>query len=49
MCHWQFANTADLTADVAAFFQGNAQVDPREYFPRVTEFKREMYKDRPQV
>lgn len=48
LCTWNFASGSELTADVDAFFQGSASVDPREYFAKVTEFKRKMYEDKPQ-
>lgn len=46
-CSWQFADSDTLQADIDAFYQGSALVDARNYFPRVTEFKQDMYKDKP--
>lgn len=47
LCTWDFADTPRLHEDIDAFVQGRAQVDPREFYPRVTEFKHDMYKDKP--
>lgn len=47
-CSWDFISSEELHSDVTAFFQGTATVDPRRYFARVTEFKQDMYKDKPQ-
>ena len=47
LCTWDFNETPELQADIDAFVQGRAQVDPRDFYPRVTEFKRDMYKDKP--
>jgi len=49
VCTWDFdPKDPKVKEDIAAFFQNEALVDPKEFFPKVTEFKRKMYEDRPQ-
>jgi hypothetical protein len=47
LCRWFFEDGKELRDAIDGFFAGTAQVDPREYFPRVVEFKRNMYWDNP--
>jgi hypothetical protein len=47
MCRWTFQRTETFKEDMDSFFKGQAQVDPREFFPKVTEFKRAMYREKP--
>jgi hypothetical protein len=47
LCKWFFEDTAELKEDIDTFFNDEAKVNPREFFPRVTEFKRHMYEDNP--
>lgn len=46
MCEWTFTSSKELLSDIDDFYAGEGKVDAREYFPKVTEFKRKMYEDK---
>lgn len=47
LCKWFFEDSKEIREAIALFFDNEALVNPREFFPRVTEFKRHMYEDNP--
>lgn len=47
LCSWLFQDSPRMESDIEEFYAGEARVNPREYFNKMTEFKRDMYKDRP--
>lgn len=42
-CCWVFAETEDLTDEVAIYRDGEASVNPREFYRVMNEVKREMF------
>ena len=48
LCRWVFEDTQSLRATMSEYESGMARVDPRNYFPKVTEFKRFVYDSKPE-
>lgn len=48
VCEWTFQDDPALQKHQTEYHSGKALVDPRVYFPKVTEFKRMVYRDKPE-
>lgn len=47
LCTWLFEESEEMRRDASSFHGESALVNPKDYFPKVTEFKRLMYRDKP--
>lgn len=48
LCKWAFEKSRELSEAIDNFFAENAQVEPRAFFDRVTDFKKRMYDANPE-
>lgn len=48
ICKWAFEPTQALASAIDDFFADRARVEPREFFKKVTDFKKAMYDANPE-